>query len=133
MFLQGTVLQIMHIPLNMGAVITKMSQQIEEAKAMPKKNDFLMLCYDPSSWKSEINMTVSKTIPDGKMVQMSGTFLTRVYDGPYQAVPLWLRDMDSRLAKKNLRAKKYYVHYAYCPKCSQKFGHNYCVVFAHVA
>lgn len=29
-------------------------------------------------------------------------------------------------------AKKYYVHYAYCPKCEKKFGHNYMILFAEV-
>jgi len=27
-------------------------------------------------------------------------------------------------------AKDYYVHYAYCPRCAEKFGHNYMSIFA---
>lgn len=133
LFLQDTVFQIMHIPMNMGSVIKKMFAKVEAAQASPPAEDFLMLCYDPSPWKSEIHMSVTKNIPGGKMVKLSGTFVSKVFDGPYNAVPKWIGEMDQYLASKNQKALKYYFHYAYCPKCSQKFGHNYCVAFAQVA
>lgn len=129
-FLYGEVFQIMHIPVNMGFVITKMFAKVEKAKAFGKKEEFLMLCHDPSPWKSQIYMSVSQDIPDSKMAYISGKFVTKVYDGPYQAVPLWLKDMDGRMVEKGVSVLKYYIHYAYCPKCAQKFGHNYGVVFA---
>ncbi len=132
LFLQDDVLQFMHIPLNMGSVIKRMFATIENAKAMPKTEDFLMLCYDPSPWKSQIHMIVTKEIPDGKMVSLSGTYLSKVYDGPYNAVPEWIKDMDTYVAQKGKSIKKYYFHYAYCPKCAKKYGHNYCVAFAQI-
>lgn len=120
----------MHIPLNMGTVVKRMLGKIEGAKATPDSKDFLMLCYDPSPWKSEIYMTVTKNIPDGKIAKLSGSFLSKVYDGPYNAVPNWIKDMDKYVAGKKKTVKKYYFHYAYCPKCSKKYGHNYCIAFA---
>lgn len=130
LFLQDEVLQIMHIPLNMGTVIKRMFKKIEDAKAMPDKNDFLMLCFDPSPWKSEINMTVTKDVPNGKMTKLTGTFISKVYDGPYNMVPNWIKKTDEYLDSVGKTAKKYYFHYAYCPKCAKKYGHNYCVAFA---
>jgi hypothetical protein len=32
-------------------------------------------------------MTVTKEIPGAENVQLSGTFLSKVFDGPYNAVP----------------------------------------------
>jgi hypothetical protein len=133
LFLQDQVIQFLHIPLNMGSVITKMMAKIDSINARPDDQDFLMLCYDPSPWKSEIYMTVTKDIPSGKMAKLTGTFLSKVYDGPYQDVPKWIKDMDAYVASKGYSVKKYFFHYAYCPKCSQKYGHNYCVAFAQIA
>lgn len=132
LFLQDGVLQIMHMPLNMGSVIKRMFKKIEDAHAMPRTEDFLMLCYDPSPWKSEIYMTIDRDIPDGRVAKLTGTFLSKVYDGPYNAVPNWIKDMDNYVANKGKTVKKYYFHYAYCPKCSKKYGHNYCIAFAQV-
>jgi hypothetical protein len=133
LFFRDEVRQIMHIPLNMGAVVTRMFAGIEKARAMPDTKDFLMLCYDSSPWKSEIYMTVMKNVPGGKTVKLTGTFLSKVYDGPYSAVPGWIKDMDAYVAGKGKTVKKYYFHYAYCPKCMKKYGHNYVVAFAQTA
>lgn len=132
-FLYDEVFQVLHIPVNMGTVVKRMFAKIENAKAMPPVEEFLMLCYDPSPWRSHIHMTVTKNVPDGKMVRLSGTFISRVFDGPYHFVPKWIKEMDTYLAFRNRKALKYYFHYAYCPKCAKKYGHNYCVAFAQVA
>ncbi len=60
---------------------------------------------------------------------ISGKFISKVYDGPYNAVQKFVKDMEEFLEKK---AKDYYMHYAYCPKCAKKFGHNYAVLFAEI-
>mgnify|MGYP000978047418 CR=1 FL=1 len=132
LFLKDCVKQIMHIPLNMGKVITRMWQQVDQAKAGPKTEDFLILAHDPSPWKSELFMTVTKDILGADIVKFNGTFITKVFEGPYQDVPKWLSQMDRFLANKNQKSLKYYIHYAYCPKCAQKYGHNYSIVFAQI-
>jgi hypothetical protein len=91
LFLQDEVGQIMHIPFNMGTVVKRMFKKIEDAHAMPNPEDFLMLCFDPSPWKSEIYMTVNKNIPGGKMAKLTGTFLSKVYDGPIMQFPSGLK------------------------------------------
>jgi NMD protein affecting ribosome stability and mRNA decay len=89
-----------------------------------------MLAYDPSPWKSELYFTVMKNIPDMENVTLSGKYISKVFDGPYNAVPQWIAEFDEYLEKKNQKALKYYFHYAYCPKCAKKYGHNYVVAFA---
>ena len=132
LFLQDEVRQIMHIPINMTSIVNRMFKKIEKADAMPEVKDFLMLAYDPSPWKSEIYMTVTKPVHGGKMASLSGTFISRVYDGPYNHVPQWIEDMDKYLASNMKKSLRYYFHFAYCPKCVKKYGHNYCIAFAQV-
>lgn len=131
-FVKADVKQIFHMPLNMGKVITETYAKITDAKAEVQAEDFLMLAYDPSPWKSELHFTVIKEVPGLEYVTLSGEFISKVFDGPYNAVPQWIQEFDEYLAKKNQKALKYYFHYAYCPKCSKKYGHNYVVAFAQV-
>ncbi|MFN0098539.1 MAG: hydrolase [Gemmatimonadaceae bacterium] len=133
LFFRRDVRQVMHVPIGMGRVITHMLREINDAGAIPDAKDWLMLAYDPSPWKSELLMSVTKEVPGGSMVRLTGTFFTKVYDGPYREVPHWIAATDALLASRNQKAIKYYFHYAYCPKCSKKYGHNYCVAFAQVA
>jgi hypothetical protein len=132
LFIQDNVVQFMHIPLNMGQVITRMWKKIQEAKAEVETKDFLMLAYDPSPWKSEIYMTIAKEVPGAKNTRLSGTFLSKVFDGPYNAVPKFIKEMDKFVETQGKKVKKYYFYYAYCPKCAKKYGHNYVVAFAEV-
>ncbi len=132
LFLQDQVVQFLHIPLNMTSVVKRMFAKIEAANAMPDRKDFLMLCYDPSPWKSEIYMTISKDVPGGKVARLSGTFLSKVFDGPYHHVPKWIKVMDAYVADKGFKVKKYFFHFAYCPKCMKKYGKNHAIAFAQV-
>ncbi|HBE90542.1 MAG: hypothetical protein A3E37_05715 [Candidatus Andersenbacteria bacterium RIFCSPHIGHO2_12_FULL_46_9] len=91
LFLRDDVRQIFHIPVNMGKVVKRMFKKIEHAKAMPEGKDFLMLSYNSSPWRSEIYMTISKDVPGEKMAKITGEFLSKVYDGPYSAVPKWIK------------------------------------------
>lgn len=130
LFLKDTVPQIFHIPVNFGKVVTRMWKKIEAADAKPK--EFLMLAYDPSPWKCELYITIDKEIPGGENVTMSGDYLTKVYDGPFQECGKFFADMQQYVTSKGKTAKKIYFNYIYCPKCAKKFGHNYIVAFAEV-
>ena len=77
--------------------------------------------------------------PDGVALQEDVEFKligkTRVYPYPHPeqvTIPKYIKEMETRLASENKKAKDYYIHYAYCPKCAKKFGHNYMVLFAEV-
>lgn len=132
-FLRDDVPQLFHIPLTMGRVVSRMWRKVEAAGAAPPTPEFLLLCCDPSPWKSELYLSVTKPVPDCRMASLSGTFISNVYEGPYQAVPAWLHRMDAYLSARGKSALKYYIHYAYCPACAKKYGHNYGVVFAQVS
>ncbi len=132
LFFTDDVRALLHVPIDMGSVVTRMMSQILDAQAMPDPKEFLILLHDSSPWKSEILMTVTKDVPGGSMTKLSGTFFAKVFDGPYQDAPKWIKATNALLASRGRKAISYYFHYAYCPKCSKKYGHNYCVVFAQL-
>jgi hypothetical protein len=109
-----------------------MSNKTSAAKATMSAEESLILFFDPSPWRSELYLSVSHEVPDAKNVGLSGTFVSRVFEGPYHAVPKWLREMDAILEAQGKKSLKYYIHYAYCPKCAKQYGRNYGVVFAQV-
>ena len=134
LFIKETLPQFMHMPLPwmVGKMIGRMWQQARDAKAAPRLKDFLWLAYDPSPWKGEHYIAVTKKVPGAENVKLSGTFVSRVFDGPYHAVPKWVKEMDAYLSEKKQKALKYYFYYTTCPKCAQKWGHNWVVAFARV-
>jgi hypothetical protein len=134
LFLKDSVPELFHIPLpSMYAkVITRMWDKVNLYSAAPETKDFLLLAYDPSPFKSELLMAITKEIPGEETVKLSGTFFSKVFDGPYNKVPKYIKEMDGYLATLKLKARKHYFYYAYCPDCAKKYGHNYIVAIAEV-
>ena len=66
------------------------------------------------------------------MMTLSGTYLTRVFEGPFQNVGKWVQEMQKYMEKKNKKIKKLYFSYTTCPKCAKVYGKNYVVLFAQI-
>ena len=134
LFIRDTVPQLFHIPLpgSFGKTVTRMWKKIEDAGARPENKDFLMLASETSQWKGEIYINVTKEIPGAGNVRLSGNYLTRVFDGAYNDVPKWIKEMEGYVSQKGKSVRNYYFYYTTCPKCAKKYGHNYTVVFAGV-
>lgn len=134
-FIKETIPTFFHIPFPpmIGSKITKMWKLAEDSgKTLASKEDTLVLFADPSPFKSEIYISVTGEVPGAENVKISGTFISKVFDGPYNAVPKFIKQMDEYLGARNKKAKKYYVHYAYCPGCAKKYGHNHMILFAEI-
>ncbi|HEX3043131.1 MAG TPA: hydrolase [Bacillota bacterium] len=133
-FIKDTVPQIFHMPLpsSVGKTITRLWDKAGQADAAPDMKDFLMLAYDPSLWKSEFYLSVTQEVPGAENVKLTGTFISKVFDGPFNAVPQWIKEFDQYLAGQGKTAQKYFFYYTTCPKCAKKYGHNYVVAFAQV-
>ena len=96
LFVRDTMPQIFHIPLpgSFGKTVTRMWKKIEDAGARPDDRDFLMLSSETSQWKGEIYINVTKEVPGVENVRLSGTYLTKVFDGAYNDVPKWIKATD---------------------------------------
>jgi hypothetical protein len=130
-FVKERVHSIFHIPIDMGHKVMKAMRLIEEADAASAER--IMLSDELSPWKSEIYINVTRPVPGADMVTLSGTFLTRVYEGPFRDAPQWVANMKAYCAAtKGREPRKIYFGYTTCPKCAKAYGKNYVVLFAEV-
>lgn len=129
-FVKDHVISFLHIPLDMGKKIVKNMELIEKAKA--KASYQLMLTDEQSLWGADIYIDVAKNVPGAQMAKLSGTFLTKVFEGPYQNVGKWALEMTNYVKAKGKELKKLYFSYTTCPKCAKAYGKNYVVLFAQI-
>jgi hypothetical protein len=129
-FVKDHVTSIFHIPINMGKKVVKNMALIEKAGA--KAGYQLMLTDEKSMWGSDIYIDVAKDVPGAQMTTLSGTFLTKVFEGPYQNAGKWAKEMAEYIKSKGKEIKKLYFSYTTCPHCAKVYGKNYVVLFARV-
>jgi len=130
LFLKDSVRSILHIPINFGSVMVKNTEKINKADALSPEP--LLLSDEKSMWKSDVYIAVSKEVPDTEMVKLSGTFLTKVFEGSYGSTSKWIRVMNDFIKSKDKEMEKLYFYYTTCPKCAKTYGKNYTVLLAQV-
>jgi len=130
LFLKEKVRSFFHIPVNFGKVMTRAMKKIDDAHAMP--HEFLMLSDEKSMWGSDLFISIKKEVPDAINYQISGTFITKVFEGPYKHMGAWTKEMNEFVASKGKEVKKMLYYYTTCPGCAKHYGKNYVVLFAEV-
>jgi hypothetical protein len=63
---------------------------------------------------------------------MTGTFISKVFDGQFSHISRYLKDMNEFLSKQDKKAKEYYFYLTTCLKCAKKYGNNHNVAFAEL-
>jgi hypothetical protein len=129
-FVKDRVRSFLHIPLNFGSVMVRNMQRIEAAGA--KTDEMIVLSDENSLWGADVYISVGKEVPDSSNVTISGTFLSKVFEGPYQNVHKWIEETKRLVASRSKQLKKLYCYYTTCPKCAKKYGKNYVVILAQV-
>jgi hypothetical protein len=129
-FVKDRVRSFLHIPLNFGAVMVRNMSKIEAAGA--KSNDTIVLCDENSLWGADVYISVPTEIPDAENVTISGTFISKVFEGPYQNVRNWIQETRQFVASRGKQIQKLFCYYTTCPKCAKKYGKNYVVILAQV-
>lgn len=129
-FMQDRVTSLFHIPLNYGAVMTRMEVAIRAAGA--KLDAPVMLTDENSLWGADVFVEAAKDVPGAKMATISGTFMCKVFEGPYSQIGNWVAEMKAWLGKEGKRYSKLYFYYTTCPKCAKKYGKNYVVLLAQI-
>jgi hypothetical protein len=130
LFLKDHVRSFLHIPLNFGSVMTRNMEKIQKADAVSPEP--LILSDETSLWGSDIYIAVSQEVPDAEMVKLSGTFLTKVFEGSYGNTSRWVRATSDFVKSKDKEVKKLYFFYTTCPRCAKFYGKNYTVLLAQV-
>ena len=129
-FVKASTISLFHVPLNMGAAFTRTWDAIKNAHA--DNGEFLVLSHDDSAWHAEHLFAVSKEVPDGEMVHLSGDFLTKVFEGPYSDARKWCAEMERYVEEKGNHVETMYFFYTTCPRCAKHYGKNYVVGVAKV-
>ena len=130
LFVKDQVRSFLHIPLGFGKAMVKNMEMIKEADALNPQS--LMLSDEESPWKTNIYIGVSKEVPKVEMVKISGTFLTKVFEGHYKNMKNWMEEMKDYVKTKDKEIKKMYFFYTTCPRCAKVYGKNYVVILAKV-
>jgi hypothetical protein len=129
-FVKDHVTCLFHVPLNMGRIVMKDMALIEAAHAASDKP--LMLSDEQSPWGADLYIEVKKLVPGATMAQLSGTFLTRVFEGPFRDAGRWAQEMTRDVAARGRTLEQLYFGYTTCPRCAKAYGKNYVVLFAKV-
>ncbi|MBL7189135.1 MAG: hypothetical protein ISS70_22640 [Phycisphaerae bacterium] len=130
LFVKDHVTSFLHIPLNFGKVMVRNMEKIQRAEALAPEP--LLLSDEKSLWGADVYIAVSKEISDAEMVRVSGTFLTKVFEGPYKDAGKWAKTMTDYVKDKARQMEKMYFFYTTCPKCAKVYGKNYTVLLAKV-
>ena len=130
LFLKDRVRSFFHIPLNFGKVMVRDMEAIVKADALAPEP--LLLSDENSLWGADVYIAVTKDVPGAKMEKISGTFMTKVYEGPFKDAPKWMKEMQTYVKSKGKDPKKTYYFYTTCPKCAKVYGRNYVVLVAEV-
>ncbi|MBD3251167.1 hypothetical protein GF380_01705 [Candidatus Uhrbacteria bacterium] len=131
-FVRANTFNLMHIPLNMGSVIKKTWDAVKKADA-DTKDSYLILSRDPSPWVGEHNFAVTKEVEGLANVKLTGTYFTKVFEGPYQNAGKWIEELKTAVKEQGSEAKEIYFFYTTCPNCIKKLGKNYVIGFAQIA
>ena len=129
-FVKDRVTSLFHIPMNFGAVMKRNAAKMEAADADPET--MLVLSDENSLWGADVYIEVSKDVPDTEMTTISGTFLSKVFEGPYSNMRKWIAEMKTFVESQGNNLEKLYFYYTTCPKCAKKYGKNYVVLLAQI-
>ncbi len=130
-FVRATTRSLLHVPINMGSVFTRVQEAIDEVGAQ-NPDSYLIMSRDLSGSEGEHLFAVTKDVPGEEMVRLSGTFLARVFEGPYRHAKNWEHDMRVAAEAAGHESKKVYMFYTTCPRCAKTLGKNYVVGLAEI-
>lgn len=129
-FVKDRVTSFLHIPLNFGAVMRRNVAAIEKAEV--KSDSMIVLSDESSLWGSNVYIEATKNVPGAQMETLSGSFLSKVFEGPYGNMRKWIQEMKSFVEEQGKSLDKLYFYYTSCPRCAKKHGKNYVVLLAQI-
>lgn len=129
-FVTDRVSSFFHIPLNFGPVMKRIMSKIESSNV--KCLDDIVLADEDSLWGTNVFVDVSGDVKNGKMTSISGTFLSKVFEGSYKNMSKWIKEMEEHVKSKGKETKMQYFYYTTCPKCAKEYGKNYVVLLAQI-
>jgi hypothetical protein len=129
-FIRDKVRTFLYMPLNFGKVMKRLDEKVRKAEA--RIPDWLCLSDHTSGWNMNLYLAVDKDIIGADNQALSGSYYSRVYEGPFRDTKKWCDDFENAARTKGVKTGKQYMWYTTCPKCAKKYGKNYVVIISEV-
>lgn len=130
LFIKFETKSFLYVPINMNGVMTKVMTDVDREKA--GNQEYLMLTRERSPWRAEHLLSVQKEVGGYESVRLDGTYLTKVFEGPYSDMRKWYSELERYVASQQKEAQQMYFDYTMCPNCAKAYKHNYVVGVAKV-
>jgi len=131
-FIRMYTKSLMYMPLNMANIMQKLNKTVEAANAGLPMEQGMILSSDLSPWKAEQLYAVNRPIEGADNVTLDGTYLSMVFEGPYQDAGKWHTAIYKFAEEEGCDIDKVYLFYTTCPKCAKHYGKNYTIVLAEI-
>jgi hypothetical protein len=133
LFIRKHTMSVFYIPLNMAKVMNQLQSIATQAKAEVPPQEVMTLSRDLSPWRAEHLYAVSHTVDGADNVTLSGTFLTKVFEGPFKSAGLWHTQLLDFAKKRHKSVRTTYFFYTTCPNCAKHYGKNFVIGLAQTA
>lgn len=130
-FVRATTRSSMHVPVDMASVFERVQGHLVEAGAFDPDNT-IVLSRDLSASEGEHLFAISAPVEDEETVTLTGDFITKVFEGPYQEAEGWHHEMLDAAKAKGGTSEEVYFFYTTCPNCAKAYGKNYVVGVARL-
>lgn len=130
LFVRDKVFCLFYMPINFGSVITRLMKKMDDS--VVKSPEWMALSDHTSPFNMDIYVSVDKKLPGADNRTISGKFLSKVYDGPFEKTGEWCKDFQEYAKGRKLKLGKMYMWYTTCPKCAKKYGKNPVVIIAEI-
>jgi hypothetical protein len=131
LFVKDRVWCLFHVPMNFGKVMVRNMARIGQAGAFTAAAP-VVLSDHTSKWNMDLYIEVAREIPGAENVRLSGSFLSKVFEGPFKDTGQWCQQMAEWVRSKGKTIKRQLMYYTTCPKCAKQYGKNYVVILAEV-
>jgi hypothetical protein len=125
-FVKAKVFTFFYIPITMDKVMTQLDKQLSAAGVAFV--DAMALSEHTSLWNMDQYLAVEKEVAGLNNVTLSGKFLCKVYEGPFEDTGKWMKDFEGYNKANNIKVTRWFTWYTTCPKCAKKYGKNYVAV-----
>ncbi len=130
LFLADHLFCMFFIPCGFGKLMARDMEKIASAHALAKTP---ILLYDGISFfGADVFIAVSKPVPNASMTRISGTFLSKVFEGDFKNSGNWAKEMEEYAKKQGKKMKQLYFFFTTCPSCAKYYGKNYVVLLGKI-
>jgi hypothetical protein len=122
-----------HIPIGMDKVMTN-GMELLRTKYKTDYPEF-WLAKDTGLFSAKMFFAVNRVNPrDPNVIMLSGTYVTRGFQGPYKNMGNYIRVFMEQVHQKyGLKPKDLLFWYVNCPKCAKKQGGPKIVIFGKIS